>query len=146
MNSHFARASALITAAPKKRRPIKRNFTPMEHEEQVNLIQWAAHAACKYPPLRLLYAIPNGGNRHPVTAAKLKAEGVRAGVPDLCLPVPRGTYAGLYVELKRKQGGSVSEGQREWIHLLTLQGYRVEVCKGWEAARDVIVAYLESQP
>ena len=130
------------TFARVRRPATRRNFTQTEHVEQANLIQWAGLASCKYPELRLLYAIPNGGNRHPVTAAKLKAEGVRAGVPDLCLPVPRGTYAGMYIELKRRKGGTVSAEQRVWMEELTQQRYRVEVCKGWEAARDAIVRYL----
>jgi hypothetical protein len=95
----------------------------------------------RWPDLRLLYAIPNGGDRHPAVAAKLRAEGVRAGVPDYCLPVPRGPYHGLYVELKTPTGYPSRE-QREWIAALREQGYRAEVCRGWQAAWDVLMEYL----
>ena len=136
--SHIARAQDF----DKPRRKARRNFTPSEHDEQVNLMQWAAHTACTHPELRLLYAIPNGGQRHKVTAAKLKAEGVRAGIPDLNLPVPRGTFCGLYIELKRRQGGRVEPEQRDWLNALEAQGYRTYVCRGWESARDAILEYL----
>jgi hypothetical protein len=63
----------------------------------------------------MLFAIPNGGARHKAIAGKLRAEGVRAGVPDICLPVPRGEYHGLFIELKRPKGGHVSEEQEAWI-------------------------------
>src|SRR5699024_10256580 len=76
-----------------------------EHDEQVQLIRWAGLARGAYPALRWLHAVPNGGARNIVVARKLKAEGVQRGVPDLCLPVPRGPYHGLYIELKRAGGG-----------------------------------------
>lgn len=90
----------------------------------------------------MLYAIPNGGHRHPATAAKLKAEGVKRGVPDLCLPVPRGGFNGLYLEMKA-DGGRPTVEQRAWIDALRELGYRAEVCVGWDAARETIKAYLE---
>lgn len=115
---------------------------PTEHDEQVALIQWARAQSAGIPELAMLLAIPNGGARHKVVAAKLRAEGVRAGVPDLFLPVPRGSHHGLWVELKRIKGGVISEAQAGWIADLQLQGYAVEVCKGWVAAKDTIIDYL----
>ena len=72
-----------------------------ESAEQSALFAWASQVSFSYPALRLLYAIPNGGARNKITAAILKREGVRAGVPDICLPVPSGAYHALYIELKR---------------------------------------------
>ena len=114
-----------------------------EHREQANLIQWAALNRVKYPELDLLFAIPNGGHRHPVVAAKMKAEGVKAGVPDLQLPVPRGVYIGLFIEMKRKVGGVVSKKQAEWREALSAVGHCVRVCHGWEDAVKTITQYLE---
>ena len=94
----------------------------------------------------MLYAVPNGGNRNIVTARKLKAEGVKPGVPDVCLPVPRGDYHGLYVEMKRQKGGVVSPEQKAWLQALKGQGYRAEVCKGAAEAWDVIREYIQAQP
>ena len=77
----------------------------------------------RWPELRLLHAIPNGGKRDIRTAAMLKAEGVKPGVPDICLPVPRGGKHGLYIELKRRKGGTVSKAQEAWIRALMAQGF-----------------------
>jgi hypothetical protein len=71
-----------------------------EHDEQVNLFHWADIMSPQYPELALLHAIPNGGKRNINVARKLKEEGQKAGVPDICLPVPRGEYHGLYIEMK----------------------------------------------
>jgi hypothetical protein len=112
-----------------------------EHAEQVALFRWAAIARARYPELALLYAIPNGGHRHIQVARRLKAEGVKAGVPDICRPVPRGNWCGLYIELKTARG-AVSIAQRGWLKALQDQGYRVGVCRGWEPARTLIEDYL----
>lgn len=115
---------------------------PTESIEQQQLMAWAALEAHKYPCLRLLHAIPNGGKRGKVTAAIMQAEGVKRGVPDLFLPVPRGGYHGLYIEMKRQRGGQVSGHQVWWLNALREQGYRTAVCKGFEPARRVILDYL----
>jgi len=118
----------------------------IESQEQQALIQWAKLQEGKYPELQLLHAIPNGGKRNVVTATILKKEGVKSGVPDLFLPVPRITpftdgYYGLYIEMKAPKGRT-SENQEWWIEKLEKRGYRVEVCYGFEEAREVIEEYL----
>lgn len=115
---------------------------PLEDEEQATLLSWCSMHLWRWPELDLLFHIPNGGARSKTEAARFKSEGVKAGVPDLCLPVPRGSYHGLFIELKRLRGGRVSDEQKTWIAALQAQGYRVEVCKGWLAAADVIREYL----
>lgn len=122
---------------PKRKYPI----TASESTEQTYLFRWAMLAQCKYPELKLLYHIPNGGSRHPIEAANLKRQGVKAGVPDLCLPVARGDYHGLYLELKAGRN-QPSEQQTQCLDALTKQGYCVEVCWGWEQAVKVILDYL----
>jgi hypothetical protein len=118
---------------------------PLEENEQRWLFQWAADAVRRWPELALMHAIPNGGKRDRVTAAKLKGEGVKPGIPDIFLPVPRGGFHGLYIELKRTKGGRPSEAQKDMIPRLREQGYRVEICKGFNAAADVIERYLGSR-
>lgn len=113
-----------------------------EHFEQVALFVWADLNAYRCPELSLLFAIPNGGKRSKAVAGKLKAEGVRAGVPDLCLPVARGQYHGLFIELKAERG-RVTPLQYEWAEALTDQGYLALVCHGWERAKTAIEKYLE---
>lgn len=112
-----------------------------EHRHQTMLFRWAEAAVCVLPRLALMYAVPNGGKRDLVTAAKLKQEGVKPGVPDVCLPVPRGGYAGLYVEMKAERG-RLSADQREWIAGLEYAGNRAVVCFGWREARQVVANYL----
>lgn len=115
---------------------------PRESTEQRALFEWAAYAAARHPELRLLFHIPNGGSRNVIEAHNLKLQGVRAGVPDICLPVPRGPYAALYIELKRTQRGRVSDAQRGWLEALNRAGNKAVVCNGWEAARQTILEYL----
>lgn len=119
-----------------------------EHAEQVALFRWAALASAAHPDLRLLFAVPNGGARSKATAGRLKAEGVRAGVPDICLPVPRHGYGALYVELKRpwapgRAKGALRPVQRDWLAALQEAGNAVAVAYGWIEARDVIEGYLQ---
>ena len=122
--------------------PKDKRLLPKEGQEQATLMSWAGMQSCVYPELGLLFHIPNGGGRSKAEAGRFKAEGVKAGVPDLFLPVPRGESHGLFIELKRLDGGSVSKAQKEWIAQLREQGYRAEVCKGWEAASRVLLEYL----
>lgn len=113
-----------------------------EAQEQVALMQWANLHRGKYPELELLYHIPNGGSRHPAEAARLKQQGVKAGVPDLCLPVARCGCNGLYIELKAGRNKPTKD-QIKWLEQLARQGYRAITCWGFEAAKDEIIRYLE---
>ena len=63
---------------------------PTESVEQQCLFRWAAFQSGRFPELALLYHVPNGGSRKKAEAGRFRAEGVKAGVPDLCLPVARG--------------------------------------------------------
>lgn len=113
-----------------------------EHNEAAMLMRAVLGAEHRWPELRLFHAIPNGGHRSRRTAGLLKAEGVRPGVPDYHLPVPRGGYVGLWIELKRTDGGRVSPEQREWLAHLQAQGHCAVVCRGWEAAWAEVQNYL----
>ena len=115
---------------------------PLEEIEQEHVFLWASMEERAYPELAMLYAIPNGGKRAIKTAIALKAQGVKSGVPDMCLPVARGGYHGLYIELKRQKGGVVSETQKSWITALNTQGYKAIICHGAEEAIEQIRGYL----
>ena len=115
---------------------------PTEDQEQIALVNWARMQEKRYPELRMLFHIPNGGSRGKAEAGRFRAMGVRPGVPDLCLPVPRGGKHGLFVEMKRTKGGRVSAEQQAWITALREQGYAAAVCRGWEEAARVILAYI----
>lgn len=119
------------------------NLSPSEHSEQTALIEWwRMYARWKSLPECLLMAIPNGGRRDAVTGARLKAEGVRAGVPDLFLAVPTRQAHGLWIEMKRQHGGRISDAQKSSMAALEAQGYACTVCKGWQEARRAISDYL----
>lgn len=81
-------------------------------------------------------------NRYLDKGRHLKEKGVMAGIPDICLPVPSLHHTALYIELKRRKGGRVSEAQKKVMYKLTKYGNIAVVCYGWEEARDTILNYL----
>lgn len=116
-----------------------------EHKEQAAVVRWFD---LQFPALRgRLFAVPNGGERNPRVAAKLRLEGVRPGVPDMCLPVARHDFHGLYIEMKAKgatpsRDGKVTPNQSDWLSFLGEQGYMAVVCVGADAAMATIKTYL----
>lgn len=127
-----------MTAPFRLTRPV-----PSEASEQTALLRWTETAGRQYPALRWLLAIPNGLAASSKGAAKrMKDQGMKAGVPDLFLPAPVPPHAGLWIEMKIRQGGRVSDAQRDWHAYLAAAGYRVAVCRGWEEARRTLLAYL----
>ena len=115
---------------------------PLETEEQQALFQWVGYQLKQYPELELLYHISTEGRRNPRRA---KAEGIKAGVPDLCLPVPRGNNHGAYIEMKRRKGGRITQEQIAWMERLKAQGYAVACCAGWEPAAKFLLDYLKQE-
>lgn len=118
------------------------NDCPTEEQEQTQLFRWTGYCAHMVPEVLLLHAIPNGGLRSKSEAARMKAAGVKAGVPDLFLPVARNGCHGLYIELKRQKGGRVSPDQVAWMEALQKQGYCCALARGWKMAAEVICDYL----
>lgn len=118
---------------------------PTEEEEQITLFEWAGRMTYTYPELRWLYHVPNGGSRGKAEAGRFKAMGVRKGVPDVALDIPRGGLHGLRIEMKRRDGGKLSDAQREWIDHYNAIGYRAVVCHGWQEAAKVIEEYLKGE-
>ena len=110
-----------------------------EHQLQVNCINWMRYQH----PKRLIFAIPNGGNRNVITAKKLKAEGVKAGIPDLFLAVPNNEHSGLFIELKAGKN-KPTDKQNEIIEYLKNVGYRCEVIYNFDDFRATVNDYLKS--
>ena len=113
-----------------------------EHDEQVILFNLAAMHETQYPELAWLHAIPNGGLRNPRVAIKLKAEGVKAGVWDVFLPVARQGYHGLYIEMKYGKN-KITDNQREFWLFVAEQGYKCLICYDGADAFSEVLRYLE---
>ena len=114
----------------------------LEHIEQVKLFNWARQNESMYLHLSLLFAIPNGGRRHIGTARKLKAEGVKAGVPDCFLAVPKDEKHGLFIEMKNGKNKPTSN-QNWWLTSMKVEGYETAVCYRFEEARGTIIEYMK---
>ncbi|OUO92586.1 hypothetical protein B5F39_10525 [Cloacibacillus sp. An23] len=108
---------------------------PSEHEEQCAFVSSFRKA---FPGVRII-AVPNGGWRDIRTAARLKAEGVCRGVPDLFIP-----EWGLWIEMKRQKGGAVSDAQKDWLEYLDGIGYGAVVCCGAAEAMNAVLAWREA--
>lgn len=120
-------------------------MTESRHQQAV--IKWSEQASIrqKWPELKLLHHIPNERQCSPAQGRLLKLLGVRRGVPDLDLPVARGKYHGLRIEMKNEDG-SASPDQDWWIGELQEQNYFAECCHGWRSAVRVIEWYMGLGP
>lgn len=112
-----------------------------EHDEQVRIFAWASYLEIQIPKLKMMFHIPNGGHRYKAVAVKMKAEGVKAGVPDIFLAYPSGDYHGLFIEMKVGRN-KTTDHQNEWIYRLNEAGYLAVVCYGFEEAKREILDYL----
>jgi hypothetical protein len=112
-----------------------------EHAHQVALFIHVATLIPKFPELRWMYAIPNGGKRDPITANRLKSEGVKSGISDICLPFAKQGYHGFYIEMKKPKGKESTE-QKEFGAFLTEQGYLYTMCDSWDKAKSAVEWYV----
>ena len=124
---------------------------PKESDEQAALFRWADEFKREYPELALLNGSLSGVKLTIGQGVKAKKQGMKKGFPDISLPVPRGAYHGLYIELKTKpyrnhKGKMVypqaSKEQVEWLNALNHNGYRAVICTGYDMARAEILTYL----
>lgn len=124
---------------------------PTEHREQADVVRWANEMVQwkKWPELGGLYAIPNGVKlagdyrSRAISGARLRAEGLRSGIPDLCLPIARRGFHALYIEMKSNRKGA-EEGplQGEWRRFLNSHGNHAVVCYGAREAIDKLIWYV----
>ncbi|MBR3550463.1 MAG: VRR-NUC domain-containing protein [Bacteroidales bacterium] len=113
----------------------------IEHQTQCACVRWFRY---QYPNLAmLLYAIPNGGARDRVTGAKLKAEGVVAGVADLFLSVPRCGFHGMYIEMKAGKN-TQTESQKEFQRSVESEGYLYKVIRSFDEFMQEVEDYLRN--
>ncbi len=117
---------------------------PTEAEEQAAVIEWAAAYAARLPGVDAIFHVPNGGERPKHAALAMVRAGAKPGVPDLCLPVARGGWHGMWIELKRADhSNGPTPAQKAWIERLQSEGYFCAVCYGANEAIDAITRYLE---
>jgi hypothetical protein len=130
-----------------------RSLKATESQHQCTVVEWARAQESRWPVLKLLHSIPNGGGRGkpfitrggkklpPLLAVKLQKEGLLAGIPDLHIPAARGQWIGLYIEMK-DDDGELSDAQRKIIPLLEAEGNKVKVCQGADSAIAALKAYI----
>lgn len=118
----------------------KGKSAPTEHDLQVRCLRWLRNNHKRV----LCYAIPNGAYTTKTTARKLVAEGVCHGIPDLHIPIARGGYHSLYIEMKNGKAGRLSEHQKEMIKKLESLGNKVVVCRSLEDFVNEVETYLKS--
>lgn len=120
-----------------------------EAKEQEALFRWRGLVSeFRYPGIGLMFAIPNGAYlqgdkaRRAMQWVRLRKQGARPGVSDVFLPVARGVFHGLWLEMKVSKGrAKVSDDQAEWIAAMRRQGYQAHVAYGWSHAVTLINDY-----
>jgi hypothetical protein len=137
-------AAVVEPTAPRRKRA-SRDRGPTEHELQCAFFARVNDPAeqAKRPALALVHAVPNGGKRSWSVAVKLKAEGVKPGVPDIHAPLARGGYFGLWIEMKRP-GETTTPAQGDWLWTLAKEGYKTALHTTAEGAWAELCAYLDS--
>lgn len=111
----------------------------VEHILQCGCVRWFR---LKYPKA-LIFAIPNGGARNAITGARLKDEGVTAGVPDLFIATPRNKWHGMFVEMKTRTG-RLSEAQKVVSMHVVREGYFFAVCRSFDEFAEKVTFYMEN--
>ena len=112
-----------------------------EHAEQVALFQ----ALALHPECQWIHAIPNGGLRSKTTAVNLRREGLKRGVWDICVPIARQGFHGMFIEMKYGKNKLTAE-QVEFGAFVEAQGYKTFVAYGWFEAYNAIMDYLGLVP
>jgi hypothetical protein len=128
--------------AAKKSKPRKPKID-WEGNEQTVFFRWLQ---LQHPSVfNMAYHTPNGGHRSKSEGARLKKQGVKAGVPDVCIAIAKGGYFGLYIEFKATppKDSAVSVSQGEWLAKLSAQGYKAVLCKGLDSIMAEVSDYLK---
>ena len=116
-----------------------------ELREQQALFDWALLWENAHPELKAMFHVTNEGKRSKANGAALRRGGLKKGVPDIWLTVPKGEYHGLVIELKADRN-RVTEDQQEWLERQAKYGWRSFACWGFEAAAKVVAEYLGFNP
>lgn len=114
-----------------------------DNEEARMQIEFFRQVPLFFPrlPDKLLFAVPNGGSRHKIEAANMKRQGVKAGVADVILQIPKKGFASLCLEFKTKTGRQSKE-QREYQRQVEMAGSKYVVVRSVEEAIGEMRMYL----
>ena len=124
----------------KKRSKIRqKTLNVPEATEQEALVTWVRGLGIR------ISGSANGGKRTVYTGAKLKRMGMSPGFPDIEIPLPAGRYHGLYIEMKRKDGGTLTHEQADWLNYLNGEGYCAQVAHGFDEAKQIVLRYLQNR-
>jgi len=118
-----------------------------EHQIQSEYFKILAWNESKFPDLRFVFACPNGGKRHIGVAVKMKREGVKRGVPDIFIPIPKMDnllciISGKWLETKTDIGKQSKE-QKEYQKFLLDKGYNYALCRSVDELLDETENYLQ---
>jgi VRR-NUC domain len=124
------------------RRSIKKQRRYPESDLATALCRWFDYASAGFGiDKRLFFHCKNESKQSARAGARMKAQAVRKGCADYLLLVPRGQYHGLALELKAP-GKKASPEQKEWLALVSGQGYFTAVCDSLPTAMACIQCYL----
>ncbi len=126
---------SLVSRPPSTRKP--KSSQESERRAQQRVVQWLYEKRVPF------FSVPNGANVSMANRMTLLSEGLQAGVPDLVIVCARGGYHGLFVEMKREDGGAgLSDDQKKWLKILQEEGYHAIQCNGYDRALEAIEWYL----
>lgn len=112
----------------------------IEHQIQKAFFNWIELHKSKFPILAGFFAIPNGGSRGKSEAGKLKAEGVRPGIPDVFNFESNARFKGLWIEFKTP-GKEPRADQWAKMKQLRRAGYMAEWFDDWTKAANYTVDF-----
>ena len=132
-----------LIAAHKQFTKSRKRPSDEEHRIQCSCVRWFN---LQYPQYNgRLFAVPNGGRRDRTTAAKLKAEGVVAGVADLILLKSNRHFGALLIEMKTLKGRQ-RDSQKQWQNAVCANNeYKYVVCRSFDDFKREVDDYLKNE-
>lgn len=117
-------------------------YAASEYDHQCALFDWADMNLGRYPDLVYMFSTLNGVRLPIGLAKKVKRAGMKKGVPDVWLPVPRGQFLGMVFEMKVR-GNSLTIEQAGFLNRMAAAGWATGCFYDWQDAAGAVVLYLE---
>lgn len=126
-----------------KKTPQRKQVKILEHDLQKQFFNVCRFHAEVHKDWRYenIFATPNQAPRSFAQANYMRAEGLRAGVPDVFVAVPCGGHPGLWIEFKCP-GKKQTEAQEQWFQRLRKAGYLCEVVYSAIEANELVNNYF----